>query len=65
MITNAGGVVVVSLNGRSHIVCVTQYAGDNKFYVADSDRGYSNPISINTKIVRSDGRRWKKGRRRI
>ncbi|MBQ8891252.1 MAG: hypothetical protein IJ068_00085 [Bacilli bacterium] len=49
--------VVVSLNGRGHFVCVTKSSSDEKFYVADSDRGYSNPISINTYIVRSDGKK--------
>ena len=49
--------VVVSLNGRGHIVCVTKSAGNCKFYVADSDRGYDSPIGINTYIIRSDGRK--------
>ncbi len=57
MIANMEYPVVVSLNGRGHIVCITKSDGNGKFYVADSDRGYSSPISINTYIVRSDGRR--------
>ena len=49
--------VVVSLNGRHHFVCITKSIGENQFIVADSDRGYSSPIKINTYIVRSDGKK--------
>ena len=57
LVTSAGCPVVVSLNGRGHIVCVTSNNEDGKFYVADSDRGYSSPVSINTSIVRSDNKK--------